>query len=114
MKTKTWRSEKHRRAVADLDCIICDRYGPSQAAHVNFGKGMGLKASDALIFPACPTCHTNHDQGGISKTDRWLIEWEYVDATRALMIRKNLWPIDVEQAYQVAIVPLASAVHGAE
>jgi hypothetical protein len=109
MKNKTWRSEKHRRAVAGLDCIVCGRYGPSQAAHVNFGKGMGLKASDALIFPACPSCHTNHDQGGINKIERWKREYKYVSATRSLMLRNKLWSDDVERAYWLAISPLAVA-----
>lgn len=110
-KNKPWRSEKHRRLVASLSCAVCSRTGPSQAAHVNFSKGMGSKACDSLTFPACPSCHANHDQGGIDRQERWKREWEYVDQTRALLIRRNQWPAEVEAAYQVAIVPLARVVH---
>lgn len=38
-------------------------------------------------------------------------EWEYVDQTRAQLIRRNQWSAEVEQAYQLAIVPLARMVH---
>jgi len=110
-KLKPWRSEKHRRNVAALSCIVCGRFGPSQCAHINFSKGMASKVSDALTFPACPSCHSTHDQGGISRQERWKREWEYVDATRALLIRSNQWSSEVEEAYQLAIVPLARVVH---
>lgn len=112
-KSKPWRSEKHRRLVASLDCVICGKGAPTQCAHVNFGKGLGLKTSDALTFPACPDCHHHHDQGGVwSKPERALKEWEYCDATRANLLRRHLWGPEVEQEYQKAIVPLARMVHG--
>lgn len=105
------RSESHRRNVAALDCVVCGRAGPSQCAHINFGKGMALKACDSATFPACPDCHRSHDQGAVhTKTERWLREWEYVDWTRAELLKKNLWPRTVEAAYQVAIEPLARVV----
>lgn len=110
-KLKPWRSEKHRRIVASLPCVVCDKWGPSQCAHINFSKSLSSKADDSLTFPACPQCHASHDQGGMSREERWKCEWEYVDATRANLIRKNLWPADVENAYQVAIQPLARVVH---
>lgn len=110
-KQKPWRSEKHRRNVASLNCVVCGRHGPSQCAHINHGKGLAMKVCDSLTFPACPQCHTAHDQGGMERETRWKREWEYVDATRANLIRKNLWPAEVEKAYQVAIQPLARVVH---
>ena len=58
-----WRSEKFKRLVASLDCSACPAPGPSQAAHRNEGKGMGIKVSDALCAALCPTCHTELDQG---------------------------------------------------
>ncbi|HCP78962.1 MAG: hypothetical protein CML16_03125 [Pusillimonas sp.] len=103
------RSVQHRRNVAALGCLITG--GEAQACHVNFGKGMGLKACDSLCFPLCPELHRQHDQGGMSREERWKREWEYVDQTRAKLIRKGLWPTHVEQAYQVAIQPLARVVH---
>lgn len=111
-KQKTWRSEKHRRDVAALACVICGRHSPSQCAHINFSKGLSIKADDSLTFPACPDCHRNHDSGGIPREERWQREWEYVDATRAALIRQNKWGAEVEAHYQTAIVPLARMVHG--
>lgn len=103
------RSEKHRRNVAALGCLITGK--PAQACHVNFGKGMGLKVCDSLTFPLCPELHREHDQGGMPRMERIRREWEYVDQTRALLIRRNQWPAEVEAAYQKAIVPLARVVH---
>ena len=112
-KFKTWRSEKHRRNVASLACASCGRSGQSQCAHINFGKSMGRKACDSLTFPLCPGCHWRHDQSGaIPREQRRLMEWEYVDATRASLIQLNQWPAEVERAYQIAIRPLARVVHG--
>lgn len=112
-KSKPWRSEKHRRLIASMDCAICGRHAPSQCAHVNFGKGLGLKTSDALAFPACPECHRKHDQGGLlTKEQRHQLEWELVDATRSKLIRRNQWSTETETEYQAAIQPLARVVHG--
>lgn len=62
----TFRSEKLRRAVAELECMSCGRHGATQAAHANlseYGKGMSHKASDAALMSLCTTCHTELDQG---------------------------------------------------
>ena len=65
------RSQKYRRAVASLPCVICGTPGYSQAAHANTGKGMGIKASDLTCFPACGPrpgnqgCHAALDQGAL-------------------------------------------------
>lgn len=109
LKTQTFRSEKHRRNVASLDCVVCGAFGPTQCAHANFGKGMALKASDAMSFAACPTCHGFHDQGGISKDARRKLEVVYVDRTRAELIARNLWPAEVEEAYRLAYEPMKRA-----
>ncbi|MGO3842525.1 MAG: hypothetical protein ACTJHY_07810 [Alcaligenes pakistanensis] len=103
------RSKSHRQNVVSLGCLITGR--PAQACHVNFGKGMGIKACDSLCFPLCPELHRQHDQGGMPRTERWKKEWEYVDATRALMIRKGLWTDEIEAHYQQAIEPLSRVVH---
>lgn len=112
------RSEQHRQNVAALSCAKCGVIKFSQAAHVNFGKGGGLKTCDSLTFPLCCDrpgvrgCHSLHDQGGIyTKAERARIEWEYVDATRAHLIRQNKWSSEIESHYQAAIVPLARMVH---
>ena len=103
------RSEQHRRNVAALGCLITGK--PAQACHVNFGKGMGMKVCDSLCFPLAPELHREHDQGGIPRMERIRREWEYVDQTRAQLIRRNQWPAEVEAAYQIAIQPLVRMVH---
>lgn len=103
------RSKAHRQNVAALGCLITGR--PAQACHVNFGKGMGIKACDSLCFPLCPELHAKHDQGGMPRQERWKREWEYVDATRAKLIRKGLWTAEIEAHYQRAIEPLSRVVH---
>jgi len=54
-------SEAWRRAVASLPCVLCGK--PSQAAHRNEGKGMGLKTDDSLTAALCPEHHSEVDQG---------------------------------------------------
>ncbi len=98
------RSEAHRRNVAALGCLVTGK--PAQACHVNFDKGLSLKVCDSLCFPLSPALHHHHDQGGIPRAERQRLEWEYVDATRALLIRKNQWPAEVETHYQRATEPL--------
>ena len=80
-KRETFRSEAWRRAVASLPCAWCMRDGPSQAAHRNQGKGMGMKAPDCWTFPLCPECHREFDAGkSLTRqqrrelADQWVIE----------------------------------------
>lgn len=56
------------RALLDLargrPCICCGIQDDTVVpAHRNEGKGMGLKASDALHVPLCVSCHSEYDQG---------------------------------------------------
>lgn len=81
LKSPTFRSEAWRRAVASLPCCCCGLEGPSQAAHRNEGKGMGIKTSDAWTVPLCTSCHADFDQGRYltreerrALFDRWLVE----------------------------------------
>ncbi len=62
-KENAYRSDKWLRAVASLDCVICGKHG-TQAAHVNEGKGMGIKTHDCWTAALCPECHSDIDQGG--------------------------------------------------
>lgn len=109
-KPVTWRSEAHRRRVAAMACICCGAYPPTQAAHANVSKGLSLKASDALLFPACPPCHSYHDSGGIPKDERRRRELAYIEKTREDLMALEMWPEDVEAAYQAAIGPLRAVV----
>lgn len=104
------RSEQHRRNVAALDCACCGRSGPSQAAHANTTKGMGLKACDSLTFPLCHECHRDLDQGGgLLKAARRHREWVYVDGTRAELMALGQWTPEIELHYRAACEPLKRA-----
>lgn len=108
-KISRLRSEKHRRNVSQLACVCCGREGPSQVAHANFGKGMGLKACDTQTFPMCPDCHRHHDTSGIPKEKRRQLEVVYVDRTRAELISRSLWTPEIEEAYRRAYEPMKAA-----
>lgn len=66
-KEEPLRSESYRRYVASYPCFACGIEGFSQCAHPNYGKGLGLKTSDADTFPLCGPhngligCHQQHD-----------------------------------------------------
>lgn len=68
-KDKPVRSPKYLREVATLPCANCGREGASQAAHINRGKGMAMKAGDNKTFPLCTftlgagktSCHYQYD-----------------------------------------------------
>lgn len=67
-KTPPARAPKYLRWVATLPCASCGIQGYTQAAHPNFGRGLGQKASDLDAFPLCCVrpghmgCHQMHDQ----------------------------------------------------
>lgn len=81
-----------RLAAKAPHCFSCQRANVGQvvAAHSNHhadGKGMGLKASDAMVAFLCDDCHSSIDQGSASRelkraawveaymaTMRWLVE----------------------------------------
>lgn len=71
-----FRSERLRRAVAELDCQWCGIGGETQAAHRNQGKGMGIKTSDALIAALCPECHRQLDQGKLLDREERRAMWD--------------------------------------
>lgn len=81
----TFRSEKFRRAIASMACVHCGRVGDTQAAHANlscFGKGMGIKASDAALMALCTTCHAELDQGkSMTKQERRDFQFECISKT---------------------------------
>lgn len=63
-KASRFYSEPWRRAVADLDCVLCGRHGLTQAAHRNEGKAAGKKLMDDCWTAAlCTECHSGIDQG---------------------------------------------------
>lgn len=87
------RDESYRRWVASLPCAHCGIEGYSQAAHSDDngagGKGMGIKACDSTLYPACgprpgePGCHWLIGTGGIlNKAERKALEAAYARDTR--------------------------------
>ena len=103
-KDKPVRSEAYRRLVAALPCVICQTPGYSQAAHANTGKGMGIKACDLTLFPACADrpgvvgCHTKLDQGALfSKAVRRELEPVWAADTQRKIQAMGLWPATFPQ-----------------
>ncbi|WP_250538786.1 MULTISPECIES: hypothetical protein [unclassified Caballeronia] len=89
-KPQTFRSEKLRRAVAELPCVCCGRVGYTQAAHGNEGKGMALKVSDAMLAALCTVCHTDLDQGRtMNKLERRAFVLEMVAKTYMALMEKG-------------------------
>jgi hypothetical protein len=53
----TTKSEKsYMSKVADLGCIIHGT--PAQLHHIRESQGMSMRASNFLVIPLCPECHT--------------------------------------------------------
>lgn len=87
------RSEAYRRLVAAMPCAICGIQGYSQAAHGDFGKGLGIKSTDLSCFPACGPhdgrtgCHYQIGTAGImTKEERRLLEAQCAESTQAKLI----------------------------
>ncbi|WP_323842530.1 MULTISPECIES: hypothetical protein [unclassified Moraxella] len=55
---------KRLEKLRALPCCQCNAPPPSHACHANwqeFGKGKGIKASDAYTIPLCHRCHRELD-----------------------------------------------------
>lgn len=95
-KENAYRSERWRRAVASLPCVVCMKDGPSQCAHVNHrGKGLAMKAPDVWTFPMCPECHREFDQGSTRTkqekrelADEWVLWTVHALAQAGLVVPK--------------------------
>lgn len=86
-KPFTFRSDRLRRAVAELPCVSCGRVGETQAAHGNQGKGLAIKSSDARLAALCFRCHANLDQGGkMTKAERRAFEDEMIAKTYVMLV----------------------------
>ena len=101
-KAQPVRSEALRRAVASLPCVICGMPGYSQAAHGSEGKGMGIKACDLTLFPACCDrpgvrgCHSLLDQGALfTKAVRRELEPVWAADTQRRIKAMGLWPTNL-------------------
>ena len=94
-----YRNEALLAAVRSLPCVACGQVGQTQAAHSNqlrFGKGRGLKASDAAIMALCASgfnkigCHAELDQGSkMTKAERQQFEYECIAVTLIQLLEKG-------------------------
>lgn len=101
-----FRSKTHRQNVAALACACCGLEKHSQAAHLNLlalGKGMGLKASDALTIPLCCTrigaigCHVRLDSSGqYDKATSEGLQIGWLQKTRTQLMALRQWPAEAE------------------
>jgi hypothetical protein len=71
--------------------MVCQIEGFSQAAHPNFGRGLGQKASDMDCFPLCATRpghmghHAEHDLlVEMTLDERRELELQYIAKTQAM------------------------------
>ena len=85
----TYRNKKLREFARHEPCVACGAdNGTTVWAHSNqqiFGKGMGIKASDAAAMCLCFRCHANHDQG--DRGEDWRqreFEWIAKSLVRAI------------------------------
>lgn len=100
-----FRSRAYLAIVRLLPCVCCGLIGITEAAHSNqlkFGKGRGLKASDASAMALCATmpgrtgCHATHDQGGkLSKAEWKAFENQNIVATVMALLQLGLLAGDV-------------------
>jgi len=100
-----FRSRQHRMNVAALACVCCGRFGPSQCAHANYGKGAGTKVSDLLTFPLCPECHRDHDAGGMPRNLRRQKESQYILITRMNIQSMGEWTPAMAERFVIDFAP---------
>ena len=91
-----YRNKKLLKIVRESPCQLCGaRDGTVVAAHSNQlrdGKGRSIKAHDYRIAALCYTCHSDIDQGKMSREDKqdlwemahrktigWLFENDHLD-----------------------------------
>jgi hypothetical protein len=91
-----YRNKKLLEIVRESPCQLCGaRDGTVVAAHSNQlrdGKGRSIKAHDYRIAALCYTCHSDIDQGKMSREDKqdlwemahrktigWLFENDHLD-----------------------------------
>jgi len=101
-KEKTVESEAYRRLVAQLPCMWCGIEGYSQHAHLNYGKGLGMKTDDRTGFPLCCSrpgtegCHVAYDNYRLLESGGRDAHRQYgLEAgrfTREQVLKAGLWP----------------------
>jgi hypothetical protein len=99
------RSPKILRAVRGWPCQWCYREdGTTVAAHYNGsagGKGMGIKASDALIAGMCRRCHAEVDTSPWMTGRQRELVWRVAhDRTRRIIERMGLATDEIRQEWE--------------
>lgn len=56
-KNKTKRSDKYKRFIRSLGCLICGRRGSECHHEPLFGRGTGIKGPDKESIPLCQEHH---------------------------------------------------------
>lgn len=102
-----FRNQYLLAVVRRLDCVHCGKTGRTQAAHSNqlrFGKGRGIKGSDAAIMAlcaqdfGCPGCHAELDQGSkMTKLERYAFEYEHIALTLIALIEQGYLVVDKDR-----------------
>lgn len=98
-KNPPLRSEPYRRWVAAQPCAHCGRAGPSQAAHSDTGKGVGIKSCDSTAIPLCADghgrqgCHAVFGASGLlGRVHRRHLESTYVQSVQDRAKEEGAWP----------------------
>jgi hypothetical protein len=102
-----YRNSNLLAVVRQLPCASCGTTGRTQAAHSNqlrFGKGRGIKGSDAAIMALCaqnygkPGCHAELDQGkNMTKLERYAFEYEHIALTLIALIEQGYLIVDKDR-----------------
>ncbi len=102
-----FRNKDLLAVVRRLDCVHCQTTGRTEAAHSNqlrFGKGRGIKGSDAAIMALCRSdygqvgCHAELDQGAhMTKQERYAFEYEHIALTLIALIETGYLVVDKER-----------------
>lgn len=109
-----FRCEAYLDVVRALPCMCCGIEKRTEPAHSNqlrFGKGKGIKSSDATAMALCGTwpprlgCHARHDQGGeLTKAQSWAFEYRCICLTVLALIKAG----KLAGCDQGAMVPIAT------
>lgn len=76
LKKPILRDKAYLKAVRDMPCVICGAT-PCDPAHfrAGLGGGIGLKPSDARVFPLCHTHHRVQHNDGESRFWLEFMDW---------------------------------------
>lgn len=86
-----YRNQNLLKAVRSLPCSNCGHHEPSEAAHQNEGKGMGLKQSDSHIMALCHDCHVSYDQGSdMDRAEKRAFAWQNMAKTYIALVESGM------------------------